>query len=43
MGISSEIEKRRQEAIKMIPDMVAERATEYFKERFKYKEFDGQP
>lgn len=43
MGISSEIEKRRQEAIKMIPDMVAERATEYFKERFKSKEFDGQP
>lgn len=43
MDISKELEKRTGEAMNAVPDMIAERATEYFKERFRYKEFDGTP
>lgn len=41
MDISKELKQKVKEAMSAVPDLVAELAVDYFKERFRYKEFDG--
>lgn len=43
MDISKELKQKVKEAMEAVPDLVAELAVDYFKERFRYKEFDGTP
>lgn len=43
MSFNQELEQKVKEAINAVPDLVAEQAVDYFKERFRYKEFDGKP
>ncbi len=42
MDISKELRLKVNEAMNAVPDLVAELAVDYFKERFRYKEFDGK-
>lgn len=42
MSFKQDLEQRVKEAMNAIPDLVAELAVDYFKERFSYKEFDGK-
>lgn len=42
MDISKELRQKVNEAMNAVPDLVAELAVDYFKERFRYKEFDGK-
>lgn len=42
MDISKELKLKVNEAMNAVPDLVAELAVDYFKERFRYKEFDGK-
>ena len=42
MDISKELRLMVNEAMNAVPDLVAELAVDYFKERFRYKEFDGK-
>lgn len=42
MDVSKELRQKVNEAMNAVPDLVAELAVDYFKERFRYKEFDGK-
>lgn len=43
MDINKELRQKVKEAMDAVPDLVSELAVDYFKERFRYKEFDGTP